>query len=270
MAANGGAEDDPGSLVVNVEHLMAFVDEQRGEGNAAYKAGKHSEALAAWQSGLDAIAQAEGKPMRAADVQLVLRTRSLLHSNRGQALMTMQFWRRAITDLSSAIEVDPTNAKAVWRRYKAHRELKQWAEAEADLEALLKPDLQQAAGPLLKDAGLGPEALAETRKELQQKRAEAAAAAAESFNDRVEEAAHKGLTELRERFQEVTKRNGLHGNSELSEELAAMITRPGGVSVEHVANVYQIDDDDAEVLIAWVSKACAMRDELGYRTMGDL
>ena len=38
---------DEGPLVVNVEHLMSYVDEQKAEGNAAYKAAKHSEALAA-------------------------------------------------------------------------------------------------------------------------------------------------------------------------------------------------------------------------------
>ena len=171
-----------------------------------------------------------------------------------------------LADLDAAVQLDPSNAKALWRRYKAHRELKSWAAAEADLEALLAPDLQQAAGPLLADAGLGAEQLAATRTELRERRAEAEAAAAASFDDRVEEAAHRGIEQLRERFEEVTRRNGLHGNTELSAELAEMITRPGGVSVSHVANVYQIDDDDAETLIEWVSKACQMRDQLGYQT----
>ena len=262
--------DEGDGLVVNVGHLMAYVDEQKAEGNASYKAGKHSDALASWQAALDAIAQAEGKPMRADDVQTVLRARSLLHSNRGQALMTMQFWRRAIQDLDAALSVDPTNAKALWRRYKSHRELKAWAAAEADLEALLAPELQQAAGPLLADAGLTAEKLAETRSELQQKRAAAEAEAAATFEDRVEEAAHKGIEQLRERFEEVTKRNGLHGNAALADELAAMLTRPGGVSVSHVANVYQIDDDDAALLVEWIQKAVAMRDELGYQTLDNI
>ena len=73
-----------------------------------------------------------------------------------------------------------------------------------------------------------------------------AAEAEASFEDRVEEAAHRGIEALRERFEEVTKRNGLHGNTELATELTDMIMRPGGVSVSHVANTYQIDDDDAE------------------------
>ena len=93
--------------------------------------------------------------MRAADAQIVLKARSLLHSNRGQALMTMQFWRRAVLELDQAVSVDSTNAKALWRRYKAQRELKNWAAAEADLEALLAPDMQQAAGPLLAEKSRG-------------------------------------------------------------------------------------------------------------------
>ena len=77
----------------------------------------------------------------------------------------------------------------------------------------------------------------------------------------------QGIEALRHRFEEVTQRNGLHGNTELATELAAMITREGGVTTQHVANVYQIDEDDADVLMQWVKKACAMRDEIGYETL---
>ena len=256
---------DQGELVVNADHLMSFVNEQREEGNRAYKAGRHSEALQAWQSGLDALAQADGKPMHAADVATVLHARSLLHSNRGQALITMEFWRRALKDLAEAVRIDPTNAKALWRSYQAHRQLKEWAEAERALEALRAPELKEAAGPLLAAAGLDEEKLASTLQELRRLRADADAAAAASFEERAEEAAAKGLTQLRERFEEVTRRNGLHGNDELSTELAGMLTRDGGVSVEHVAATYQIDEEDALVLMQWAQKACVMRDALGHR-----
>ena len=46
-----------------------------------------------------------------------------------------------------------------------------------------------------------------------------------------------------------------------------MITRPGGVTASHVAATYQIDDDDAEVLMQWTQTACKMRDEIGYNSM---
>ena len=104
--------------VVNVAHLMAYVDEQREEGNAAFKKKQHAEALAAWQRALDACEQADGKPMRVEDVQTVLRVRSVLHSNRGQALIEQEWWRRAVKELSEAVRIDPTrHARSAHRQF---------------------------------------------------------------------------------------------------------------------------------------------------------
>ena len=318
--------------VVNVAHLMAYVDEQREEGNAAFKKKRHAEALAAWQRALDACAQADGKPMLVEDVQTVLRVSSVLHSNRGQALIEQEWWRRAVKELSEAVRIDPTrqprtahtpatsslraanktrlapptsrtpahptsprscrsrsdrtltltlnpspnpipnqvridpsNAKALWRRYRCHRHLAGqvreesdlaeakvlWAAAQADLEALNAPELQEAAGPLLAGAGLGPEQLEQALEEIREKRAAIERELAATFEERVEEEAHKGIEQLRERFEEVTRRNGLHGNKELSAEIADLMTREGGdKSVQFVANVYQIDEDDAAIMCA--------------------
>jgi len=60
----------------------------------------------------------------------------------------------------------------------------------------------------------------------------------------------------------VTRRNGLRGNTELAGELADMVTRPGGVTAAFVAGVYQIEEEDAEIMLEWVRKACMMQDEL--------
>ena len=264
------AASDPGELVVNCEHLMEYVDSEREGGNAAFKKRDYSEALRAWQRGLDALAQCEGRPMKRADVPIVLKARTTLHSNKGQALIAMQFWRRAIKELSTAIEIDPSNAKAIWRRHKSHEALKNWKEAQADLEALLQPELQAAAGPLLAAADLGKEQLATLRASLQEKRDAADKEAEETFEDRVEWAAHKGIEELRERFEEITKKYGLHGNKELAAELSEMFMRPEGVTASFVAAVYQLEEDDAQVMLEWTKKACAMRDELGYQTMDQL
>jgi len=249
-------------MVVNVGHLMAYVDEQREEGNQAYKAGKLTEALNAWQRALDGIGQAEGKPMAKSDVPIVLRARSILHSNRGQALMSKEFWRRAIKDLDEAVRIDSLNAKAIWRRYRAHRALKQWAEAEADLDLLTEPEVQFAAASLLADAKMTAEKLTETKAELQGLRLEAERVAEETFEERMEDVAHKGIEAQREAFEEVTMRTGLHGNRGLADELSEMLTRPGGVTASFVAAVYGIEEEDAETIIEWVRKACIMQGAL--------
>ena len=41
-----------------------------------------------------------------------------------------------------------------------------------------------------------------------------------------------------------------------------MVTRPGGVTAAFVAGVYQIEEEDAEIMLEWVRKACMMQDEL--------
>lgn len=271
-------EEDKGELVVNVGHLMEYVDEQKAEGNTHYKKKAYSDALAAWQRGLDALGQAEGKPMRRMDVETVLRARATLHSNKGQALLSMEFWARAIKELNACLEVDKLNAKALWRRYKAKRELAsrasegdapaQWADVLTDFDRLLSAEMKEAAAPLLGDAGLGTKELREsTRAELEAKRKAAEDVAEETFEDRAEWAQHQSIERLRLRFEEVTQRNGLHGNTELAAELADMVMRPGGVTAQHVAATYQIDDDDAEVLMQWTQTACKMRDEIGYNSM---
>lgn len=260
-------DGDAGTLVVNCEHLMKYVDANREEGNAAYKAGRHSDALAAWQRGLDALAQAEGKPMRQVDVVTVQRAVVTLHSNRGQALLTMQFWRRGAAELSEALKIDAANAKARWRRYKCYKALKEWPEAEADLDALLAMEEGTEGAQQLSEAALSRAKLEEERAAIQAQRAEEARIAEETLDDRMEDAAHKSIEAMRLRFEEVTRRNGLHGNTELATELADMITRPGGVSVSHIANTYQIDDDDADILMQWAMKACEIRDTIGYQSM---
>ena len=85
----------------------------------------------------------------------MLAARSVLHSNRGQALIDGEWWHRAVKEPTTR-RIDPSNAKALWRRYRCQKHLKKWAEAEADLEGPLRaPQLQAAAGPLA-SAGLGP------------------------------------------------------------------------------------------------------------------
>ena len=39
----------------------------------------------------------------------------------------------------------------------------------------------------------------------------------------------------------------------------------GGCEASFLAAVYQIDEDDAKIMLDWVQVACQMRDEVGYQ-----
>ena len=120
-----------------------------------------------------------------------------------------------------------------------------------------------------------PEELARTRAELKAKREAADAEAEETYEERYEEAAHKGIEALRERLpEEVTKENGLHGNKEFAAEIAEMLARDGDENAyarttQHLANVYQLDEDDAAIIMEWLQKAKLMSDELHSGGNGD-
>jgi len=75
----------------------------------------------------------------------------------------------------------------------------------------------------------------------------------------------------------VTKENGLHGNKEFAAEIAEMLTRDGDENAharttQHLANVYQLDEDDAAIIMEWLQKAKLMSDELhsGGNTFDDI
>merc|ERR1712046_513079 len=112
----GSMGDDSDQAVVNVGHLMNFVDSCREEGNAAFKSRNYTAALKSYLDGLDAIRQTEGLPMAGDDVYTVIHARSLLHGNRGQVMIKQERWHAAVVELNEAIRINPNNAKAVWRR----------------------------------------------------------------------------------------------------------------------------------------------------------
>lgn len=63
------------------------------------------------------------------------------------------------------------------------------------------------------------------------------------------------MKELKEKFEEVVQRNELKKNEELATEIADLIMRKGGkITAERVDNIYQIDEDDANILLKWIEK----------------
>jgi tetratricopeptide (TPR) repeat protein len=63
-------------------------------------------------------------------------------SNRSQALLKLSRWHEAEVDASTALTLDPTQVKALFRRAQARRQLRKFAGALTDLQELAKLDAQ--------------------------------------------------------------------------------------------------------------------------------
>lgn len=93
----------------------------------------------------------------------------------------------------------------------------------------------------------------------------------DSFDQRVEEAQNRSILLLREQFEEVITRNGLSkGREEIAAEMAEYISRPDpktgetrkNLNAEILGNIYGIDEDDAKIMLEWITKAIAMQQML--------
>lgn len=241
--------------VVNVDHLLAYVTEMREAGAKLVKDAEYKDALTVYQQGIDAIAQTEELPMHRDDVVLVVQARSTLHSNRAQIFLLQELYRRAIEECDEAVEIDVNNAKGLYRRATAHEKVKEWHKALADVKAMQDKDMLNRNKEFL-----NPDSLQEWQAKLEQQCAEYDL----DFDDRMEDAGARNLKELREQFEEVVKNNKLKGNDEIAAEMAEMIERDGGrVTAEKLAAVYQLDEDDADVMLRWLEKSIEIHKVLG-------
>jgi len=93
----------------------------------------------------------------------------------------------------------------------------------------------------------------------------------DDFEQRVEEAQNKSIVLLREQFAEVIARNKLNkGQDEIAAEMAEYITRPDpktgetrkNIDASTLGNIYNIDEDDAKIMLEWITKAIAMQQML--------
>jgi hypothetical protein len=136
-----------------------------------------------------------------------------------------------------AVDFDPTNEKA-WRRLAlGHAARKEFGDALSTLDKL--------------------EELAErstTDAEVVQWRADWARlkdVKAHEVEEREADEYDIAASNQKEKFDMVCAKYGLQ-NDEMAGEIADMIVRDGVMKAEKLANIYHMDEDDAEWVLAWI------------------
>ena len=99
------------------------LDKAKEEGNAAFKTGRYSKAVALYTEALQVDPNNKG-------------TNSKLYQNRAMARMKTKHFKEAIADCDTALKLDPTYLKARKTRAKALGESGNWEQAVKDLKEI--------------------------------------------------------------------------------------------------------------------------------------
>jgi tetratricopeptide (TPR) repeat protein len=130
--ANAAAKAQPVLLPSSASADEARFAESKAAGNAAFAAGRFEESLPHYSQ-----------------CMLLNPRDAIIPSNRSQALLKLQRWHEAEVDASTALSIDPAQVKALFRRAQARRQLRKYAGAMEDCQALEKLDPSNKAAKAL-------------------------------------------------------------------------------------------------------------------------
>lgn len=149
-------EEDPGGGARDAEAQLENAEGRRASakdrGNEEYGKGNFEEAAKAWSRSLKSVKYILDKEFYTGkDDQLreVHEMELRLSLNLSQCFLKLREWRQAITFADRSLTRDAHNAKALYRKALALRELDRFAEAGAVLEKLLAADPDNPAARLL-------------------------------------------------------------------------------------------------------------------------
>eukprot|EP00392_Amoebophrya_sp_AT5.2_P003602 g3607.t1 len=132
---------DQAEMVVNVDSLMAYVNEMLDGGRELFIAGEYKASENVYNQGLDAISQCEGLPIAVDDVPRVVMAKSLLSSFKAEIYIKQELYRRALPFCDTAAVADPNNGAAFLYRIAANHKLKEYTKALDDLQWLLRNEM---------------------------------------------------------------------------------------------------------------------------------
>lgn len=148
-ASASGATVSTAAATDRARYVLSASAQLKDEGNALFKAGKHSEALAKYERAISNVGSSEVSSVAALLSEArALRRACLLNS--AAAALGAESWAKAIEAATVALAEDPGNAKALFRRgmarageAKSKKEKKEGEEEEA--LAAAAADLRAAA-----------------------------------------------------------------------------------------------------------------------------
>jgi tetratricopeptide (TPR) repeat protein len=139
--AEGGDDHDDRKL--KKADRLRLVIKNKDEGNELFKGGNYQHAVTRYTKALghtgkffdlDEDSKAEVEALKLS-----------LFLNLAQCYLKLELWLKAVGNAESALKIDPSNAKALYRRAYASVQLKNWDQAEADLRALRDSGNEDAA-----------------------------------------------------------------------------------------------------------------------------
>ncbi|OXB70467.1 UNVERIFIED_CONTAM: hypothetical protein H355_009357 [Colinus virginianus] len=128
-ASTGGAppgntlQGDPGQAADGIERARALKE----EGNELVKKGNHKKAIEKYSESLK------------------LNQECATYTNRALCYLTLKQHKEAVQDCTEALQLDPKNVKAFYRRAQALKELKDYKSSIADINSLLKIEPKNTA-----------------------------------------------------------------------------------------------------------------------------
>eukprot|EP00055_Hartaetosiga_balthica_P005287 m.15325 g.15325 ORF g.15325 m.15325 type:complete len:577 (+) comp4456_c0_seq1:30-1760(+) len=123
LQETGEGEDDGREVLAEYELQQRMAQIEKDSGNAQFKEGKYSAAVACYTRGI------EYDPASAA-----------LYANRCMAYLKLKRFEEVVGDASTAIQLDPTYIKAFQRRATAHTMLNNFDKASEDWSSVLRLD----------------------------------------------------------------------------------------------------------------------------------
>lgn len=251
---------DPDQVqVVDGLPLIEDATKLKDSANGLVKQKKYPEAIHMYELGIERLDTADGHPMMRDEVEQIVKLKSVLYGNVAQCLLSQELYRRAITAVNSALELDEENVKNLYRRSQAREALKEWKSALEDSEKL-----QALGGGSLSKEALDAR-LEKLRCKLQAEEEEKAREAAESDDD-----GDIDLVALKDKFDAVVEKYDLK-DGEAAGELADWLTSgEWNITVKKVADRWHMEYADAASFLAWISKglefkmaSCAAADRAG-------